>query len=125
MPLANIENERSFVYTGNLVDAIITYATHPKAANQVYLVSDDERVSTPQLIRHLAQALGKRSLIFPFPICIIKCLALTFGKSATFDRLTQSLVIDSGKIHKELGWKPPYTMAQGLKATADWFKNTK
>ena len=125
LPLASVKNQRSMIYVGNLVDAIITCATHPKAANQLYLVSDNELVSTPQLIRQLARALGKRSLIFPFPIFMMKFLARFFGKSAAVDRLTQSLVIDSSKIRNELDWKPPYTMEQGLKATANWFKNKK
>ena len=123
LPLASVKNQRSMIYVGNLVDAIITCATHPKAANQLYLVSDNELASTPQLIRQLANALGKKSLVLPFPIFMLKFLAKLFGKSAAVDRLTQSLVIDSSKIRHELNWGPPYTMAQGLKITADWFKN--
>ena len=125
LPLAGIKNQRSLIYVGNLVDAIITCATHPKAANQIYLVSDNEHASTPQLIRQLAQALGKKSLVLPFPIFMMKFLAKLFGKSAAIDKLTQSLVIDSRKIRHDLNWQPPYTMQQGLKATADWFKNQK
>ena len=125
MPLACIRNQRSMIYVGNLVDAIITCATHPKAANQTYLVSDGESVSTPQLIRNIAQASGKRVLLLPFPISMMKFLAKLFGKSAAVDRLTQSLVIDSSKIRRELDWTPPFTMTQGLKATADWYKNQK
>ncbi len=123
LPLACIKNQRSMIYVGNLVDAIITCATHPKAANQLYLVSDNELVSTPQLVRELAHALGKKSLVLPFPIFLMKFLAWLFGKSTTVDRLTQSLVIDISKIRKELDWEPPHTMEQGLIATAEWFKS--
>ena len=123
LPLASINNRRSMVYIGNLVDAIITCAIHPKAANQTYLVSDKESVSTPELIRNIAQALGKRIFLLPFPIFMMKFLARLVGKSAAVDRLTQSLVIDSSKISQELDWTPPFTMAQGLEATAEWFKS--
>ena len=123
LPFAFINNQRSMIYVGNLVDAIITCATHPKAANQVYLVSDNEHVSTPQLVCKLAQALGKKSWVLPLPIFMMKLFAKLFGKFAAFDRLTQSLVIDASKIRKQLDWQPPYTIEQGLKITADWFKN--
>lgn len=125
LPLASINNRRSMVYIGNLVDAIITCAIHPKAANQTYLVSDKESVSTPELIRNIAQALGRRIYLLPFPIYVMKYLARLVGKSAAVNRLTQSLVIDSSKIRQDLDWTPPFTMTQGLKTTADWFKSQK
>lgn len=125
LPLACIHNQRSMIYVGNLVDAIITCATHPKAANQTYLVSDGESVSTPQLIRNIAQALGKRIFLLPFPLSMMKFLARLVGKATAIDRLTQSLVIDNSKIRQELDWTPPFTMTQGLKVTADWYKNQK
>ena len=121
LPLASIKNHRDLIYVGNLVDALIACATHPNAAGQTYMVSDGERVSTPDLIRNLANALGKSNLVFPFPISVMRFCAGLLGKSAALDRLTQSLQIDSSKIRKELGWQPPYTMQQGLKATADWY----
>ena len=121
LPLASIRNQRDLIYVGNLVDALIACATHPAAVGQTYLVSDGEGVSTPDLIRNLAQALGKFNLVFPFPIYVMRFCAGLFGKSAAVDRLTQSLQIDSSKIRKELSWKPPCTMQQGLQATADWY----
>ena len=121
LPLASIRNQRDLIYVGNLVDALIACATHPAAVGQTYLVSDGEGVSTPDLIRNLAQALGKFNLVFPFPIYVMRFCAGLFGKSAAVDRLTQSLQIDSSKIRKELCWKPPCRMQQGLQATADWY----
>ena len=121
LPLASVRNQRDLVYVGNLVDALIACATYPKAAGQTYLVNDGEAVSTPDLIRNLAKVLGKRSFVFPFPLFIMKFLARLVGKSAAVDRLTQSLQIDSSKIRKELGWEPPYTLQQGLQATASWY----
>lgn len=125
LPLDSVHNQRDLVYLGNLVDALITCATHPAAAGQTYLVNDGESISTPQLVRGLAKALGKRCLVLPFPIAMIRLLASLLGKSAAVDRLTQSLVIDSSKIRRELKWQPPYTLQQGLQATADWYLNNK
>lgn len=121
LPLASVRNLRSLIYVENLVDALIVCAIHSAAAGQTYLVSDGEDVSTPQLIRAVADALHRPSRIFDAPIALMRCIAKLVGKSAAVDRLTQSLVVNSTKIHRELGWQPPYTMAQGLQATADWY----
>jgi nucleoside-diphosphate-sugar epimerase len=121
LPFGAIKNSRSMIYVGNLVDALIVCSTHLNAAGQTYLVSDGEDVSTPDLIKKIAIALSKPFWVFPFPISVINFLAGLVGKKAAVDRLTQSLVVDSSKIREELGWQPPYSMEQGLKATADWY----
>jgi nucleoside-diphosphate-sugar epimerase len=121
LPLGNVENSRSLIYVGNLVDALITCAMHPAAAGNAYLVSDGEDVSTPQLIQAVADALHRPSRVFPISLALMRGAAALIGKSAAIDRLMQSLVIDSSKIRNELGWQPPYTLAQGLQATAEWY----
>jgi nucleoside-diphosphate-sugar epimerase len=123
LPLASITNARSLVYLGNLIDAIVTCATHPRAAGQTFLVSDGEDVSTPQLIRQLATALDRPARLLPFPPSLMRLAGKLTGKSMAVDRLLGSLVVDSGKIRRELGWKPPYTMAEGLAETAKWYKD--
>ncbi len=122
LPLASINNHRSLIYLGNFVDAIITCINHPKAAVQTYLVSDGEDVSTPELIQRMAAALGRPARLFPFPPSLMRFAGKLFGKSDAVERLVGSLTIDSSKIQRELGWKPPYTMEQGLKETAEWYK---
>jgi nucleoside-diphosphate-sugar epimerase len=122
LPLASVRNSRSLVYLGNLVDALIACATHPAAAGQTYLISDGEDVSTPELLRRLAGALGVPARLFPFPPSLLKFAGMLTGKSAQVDRLLGSLQVDSSKIRQELGWQPPFSMAQGLKATAEWYR---
>lgn len=121
LPLGSIHNRRSMIYVGNLVDALILCATHPVAAGQTYLVSDGEDVSTPQLIRAIASAMRRPDRVFPFPLSLMRSAASVLGRSSVVDRLTQSLEVDSGKIRKELDWRPPYSMQQGLQETVDWF----
>ena len=121
LPLASINAKRSLIYVGNLVDAITVCASHPKAAGQTYLVSDDEDVPMPQLIKKIADALNKPSYLLPFPVYFIRLFAKAVGRLSIADRLTQPLVIDCSKIRQELGWKPPFTMDQGLKITAEWY----
>lgn len=122
LPLALVSNSRSFIYLGNLVDAIVTCINHPKAAGQTYLVSDGEDVSTPELIWRVADALGRPARLFPFPPSLIRFVGKLTGKSEAVDRLLGSLTVASSKIRRELGWEPPYTMEQGLRETAEWFK---
>lgn len=123
LPLASITNARSLLYLGNLIDAIVLCIDHPQAAGQVFLVSDGEDVSTSELIRRVATALDRRARLLPFPPSLMRLAGKLTGKSRAVDRLLGSLVIDSGKIRRELGWTPPYTMADGLAVTAKWYKN--
>ena len=122
LPLSSIKNQRSFIYLGNLIDAIVTCINHPEAAGHTFLLGDKENISTPGLIRKIAQALKKPARLFAIPPYSIRLAGTFIGKSAAIDRLFGSLTIDSTKIRKELGWKPPYTMEYGLKETAKWYK---
>lgn len=121
LPLGSIDNARSLVYLGNLIDAISLCAKHPLAAGQTFLVSDGEDVSTPELIRRIAAALGRPARLFPFPPGLLRFAGKLTGKTDTVDRLLGFLTVDSGRIRRELGWKPPCTMAEGLKETAAWY----
>lgn len=124
LPLAGAHNARSLVYVGNLVDALITCATHPNAAGKTYLVSDRVNVSTAMLVREIAVFLNRPDRSFYFPPSVLRAIAGLLGKSAQVDRLFGSLQIDSLAIREELDWTPPYTLQQGLQATADWYRNT-
>ncbi len=122
LPLASVCNLKSFLYVDNLADALVCCATHPNAAGQTYLVSDGEDVSTPELIKRVAAALGKPVRLLPFPPELMRIAGKVIGKGPAVERLLGSLTADIGKIKHELGWKPPYTMDEGLKETAEWFK---
>ncbi|MBT8350313.1 MAG: sugar transferase, partial [Deltaproteobacteria bacterium] len=121
LPFSCIDNQRSLIYLGNLIDSIITCINHPEAAGQTYLICDQEYISTPELIRKIASAIGKPTRLFYIPLFLIRLVGKLIGRSAAIDRLLGSLMIDNTKIRKELGWKPPYTMEHGLKETAKWF----
>jgi len=123
LPLASVNNLRSMVYVGNLADALAVCASHANAAGQTYMVSDGEEVSTPELIRRMAAALGRPARLVPFPPLLMRSLGKLTGKTAEMNRLLGSLTVDCGKIRRELGWNPPYTMEEGLMETAKWYKN--
>lgn len=122
LPLAGANNARSLVYVGNLVDALIACATHPAAAGQTYLVRDGEDVSTAQLVDKLAAALGRSSRSFYFPPGLLRAAAALLGRAEQTDRLFASLRVSDARLRRELAWVPPYTLEQGLRATADWYR---
>jgi len=122
LPLASVNNRRSLIYIGNLVDAIITCIKHPRATGQTYLLSDGEDVSTPELIRLISKAMGRKSRLFSFPPSMLKTIDKIVGRSAEIDRLIASLCVDSRKIRTVLGWNPPYTSEEGIRKTVLWYK---
>lgn len=122
LPLANINNRRSLIYLGNLVDAIVACIKNPKAAGQTYLVSDGDDVSTSELIRRMGYAMGRPVRLFSLPPILLKMAGIISGKSIEIDRLLHSLTIDCSKIRRELEWQAPFSMDQGLRETAKWYK---
>jgi nucleoside-diphosphate-sugar epimerase len=117
LPFLGVKNKRDLLYVGNLVDALIVCATHRAAVGSTYLLSDGEAVSTPELLRCLAKALGVKSRVFAWPVGLLKLLGNVFRKADKVERLVGSLQVDSGKIRRELGWEPPYSLQQGLDKT--------
>ena len=122
IPLGNVPNHRSLVSLGNLVSAIEAALEHPAAADKTYLVSDGEDLSTSDMIAGLAAGMGRPARLIPCPIPVVRMLAAAAGRKAEADRLLGSLVVDSSRIRRELGWVPPEHVAVGLKATGAWWK---
>ncbi|MFC1585325.1 UDP-glucose 4-epimerase family protein [Fibrobacterota bacterium] len=121
LPLGNARNRRSLVFKGNLMDAIITCATHGNAVGKTFLVSDGNDVSTAELIRQIARSLKKKDRLFPFPISWLRLAGTLLNRTGMVDRLTTSLTVDISKIRMDLDWEPPYSMEQGLAETAAWY----
>ena len=117
LPLGAIRNRRSLLYLGNFVDAIRVCIEHPAAAGHTFLLDDGEAVSTPELIRAVAQALGRPARLLAVPMGMLEGAGALLGKRAAVERLTGSLYVDSSLIRSRLGWTPPHSMAEGLAAT--------
>lgn len=123
LPFGNVSNLRSMVYTGNLIDIIVKCMTDGRAKGQTFLVSDGRDISTPELIRMIAKAMGKKPKLFSFPLRLLRFLGKISGKTPEIDRLTGSLCIDNQKIIKTLGWNPPYSLKQGVRETVEYYKS--
>jgi nucleoside-diphosphate-sugar epimerase len=122
LPLGAVQNCRSMVALDNLVDLLITCLTHPAAAGQTFLASDGEDVSTTELLRRTAQAMGKTAFLLPVPAYLLESGAVLLGKRAVAQRLCGSLQVDIEKTRRLLGWNPPLTLDQGLKKAVEGMK---
>lgn len=118
LPLGAIHNKRSLVALDNLVNCIITCIEHPSAANQTFLVSDGEDLSTTKLLQCMGQALGKPTRLVPVPARLLTMAAKLVGKPEFAQRLCGSLQVDISKTRELLGWKPPINIGDALQKTA-------
>lgn len=115
LPLALVDNRRSMVALGNLVDLIITCLDHPAAAGQTFLVADGEDLSTPELIRRLARAMGRPARLWPVPVSLLRLGGKLLGRSGEVERLVGCLQVDIDHTCRTLGWRPPLSVDEGLR----------
>lgn len=116
LPFALVRNQRSLLGIDNLVDFIVTCTSHPKAANQTFLVSDGQDLSTPELIHQMAKAAGMPARLLPVPVWALQASARLMGKGDAVQRLCWSLQVDMSKARELLGWVPPVSVEEGLRA---------
>ena len=123
LPLAAVtQNRRSLVALDNLVDLIMTSLSHPAAANQTFLVSDGEDLSTASLLRRMGAALGHPARLFYVPHSVLKLGAQVVRKPGIYQRLCGSLQLDIAKTRQLLGWTPPVSVDEGLRRVAEGFR---
>jgi len=124
LPLAAVtQNRRSLVALDNLVDLIVTCLNHPAAANQTFLVSDGEDLSTAQLLKRTGTAMGHPARLFYVPPALLKLGATVLNKPGIYQRLCGSLQLDIAKTIQLLGWTPPVSVDEGLRLTAEGFRS--
>jgi nucleoside-diphosphate-sugar epimerase len=121
LPLGALRNQRSLVGLSNLVDLLRLCAAHPAAAGQTLLVSDGQDLSTPQLIRLLAEGMNKPAHLLPMPEGVLRAAGSLFGKRAEVDRLVESLQVDSRYTAELLGWTPPVSVEDGVREMGRWY----
>lgn len=123
LPLAAVtENRRSLVALDNLVDLIVICLNHPGAANETFLVSDGEDLSTAELLKRMGAALGYPARLFYLPPALLKLGGTVVNKPGIYQRLCGSLQLDIAKTHQLLGWTPPVSVEEGLRHAAEGFR---
>lgn len=121
VPFGAIDNRRDLVGVANLANLIERCVWHPAAKGEVFLAADGEPLSTPELFRTIAEALGRPARMIHVPVALMRAVARPLGVGAEFDRLTQSLEIDAAKTRQQLDWRPPVTARDGITAMARAF----
>jgi nucleoside-diphosphate-sugar epimerase len=121
LPLGRVDNRRSLVSIWNLCDLLLRASVHPGAAAGVWLVSDGEDLSTPELIRRIARSLGKRARLLPVPVAVLESLGAAVGKRDEVERLCGSLELDIAATRAHFGWSPPLSVDESIERTVQSF----
>jgi nucleoside-diphosphate-sugar epimerase len=122
LPLGSANNVRSLVFVDNLADAVLNCLTNPRGEGGTFFVSDSEPVSTASLVRGIARALDREPRLLAIPPVLMRWAGSATGRGTTIDSLFGSLAVDTRRIRETLGWTPPYSLKQGLEATAEWYR---
>ncbi len=125
LPLGALKNKRSFIYVKNLTDAIIKCITTTEAAGKTFLVKDTQTLTTAELVELIKKSIKSPALILPIPISWLNMAAKLLKKQKHIEKLTSSLEVNDDTIRKTLGWKPPFSVKEGLKETALWYREYK
>ena len=123
LPLADISNQRSMIYVGNLADAVVCAARDGPVGLQGFTLADIE-LSTPDLVRAMARSLDVEPKIFSCPSWMLQALGTLTGRRDAIERLTGSLLVDAAAAHDGLGWEPKTPFVQAMRETAAWFQST-
>lgn len=132
LPFGAVPNRRSLVYSGNVAAAVLAVLDAPAAASETFFVSDGRDLTTPELIREVGRALGVAPRLLRVPPGLLRAAARAGDvvsrvapfplTSAALQRLTGSLSLDTSRIGRVTGYRPPYSVEEGLRATADWYR---
>jgi nucleoside-diphosphate-sugar epimerase len=126
LPFAGIDNHRSLLFVGNLIDAISTALGHPQARCQTFTIADEPSISTPALVKSIARSLGLKCKLVSMPVGLFRWAGKLGDSlqgslhrpmpvnSRVINSLVGSLYVDTGYLRATLDWKPPFSMAQGL-----------
>lgn len=121
LPFGKVANRRNLVGIRNLADFMIKCLNDPGVPGRTFLVSDDEAISTPELILILAKLMGRKPRLLSVPPALVKMGLDILGKRNVYDGLCLSLQIDTQPLRDCIGWRPPVTLRDGLAETVTWF----
>jgi nucleoside-diphosphate-sugar epimerase len=124
LPLGAAHSRRSLIYVGNLADALVRCATDARAAGQCFHVTDGNDPTVTELVEAIGRHLQKPARLFPIPASLLRVAGRLTRRSAQVERLIGSLQVDTTRIRHVLGWTPPFSIDDGLAATASWYRST-
>jgi nucleoside-diphosphate-sugar epimerase len=121
LPFGGIHNQRSLVSVWNLCDLLSHLLDSPTASGHTWMVSDGQDISTPDLVRRIASAMGRRARLVPVPAPLLRLAGALLGQKAEVRRLCGSLTVDIAPTRERLGWSPPLSMDEALARTVGWY----
>jgi nucleoside-diphosphate-sugar epimerase len=121
LPFGSVANRRSMLYVGNLVAAVRVVLESPFDGTEAFFVTDGRDLSLPALIRLIGEALGKPARLLSVPPSLLRLVL----PAAEAERLIGSLTVDGSKLSRMTGYRPPHSVEEGLRATADWYRTTR
>jgi nucleoside-diphosphate-sugar epimerase len=125
LPLARVANRRSLVNVWNLCDLVRTLLTRANVSGRVWMASDCEDMSTPELVRRMAHVMGRRARLMSVPVPLLTLAGAIVGRGAQTARLCGSLQVDAAATRQELGWSPSVPLEEGLRRTVSWYEGVK
>jgi nucleoside-diphosphate-sugar epimerase len=134
VPLGAIRNERSTLYVGNVVFAVRGLLDAQVPPGSIFLPADPGTVSTPQLVREIAEAMGLTSRLLRIPPWVLRASAAVgsavFGERfplspSVLARLSGTLVVDRASLVEAVGAELPFTRHAALRATAAWYRGSR
>jgi len=125
IPFLSVKNLRSFVSVVNISSFIMRCIEHKNAVGQIFIVSDNADISTPDLMRKISTAMGKPIRLLPVPLVLLKLTGKLIRKNSAFEKLYGSLVVDVNKARKLLNWEPLQTFDEGIRQTVEWYQKNK
>ncbi|MDD5303592.1 MAG: NAD-dependent epimerase/dehydratase family protein [Elusimicrobia bacterium] len=120
LPFGSVDNRRSLLYSGNLADAV-ALALETPAAEGAFFIRDGEDLSTAELVRRMGRALGRPARLLSVPPALLRAGAGLLGRGGDAERLLGDLAVDDARLRAALSWRPPFTVDEGLAATAEWY----
>jgi nucleoside-diphosphate-sugar epimerase len=114
LPLGAVQNQRSLVFVGNLVNAVVKVIHSRPETSEVFFVADADAVSTPALVRKIAHYVDRPARLLPVPVTLLRLAGRIAGRSREVDQLVNSLKISTEKLERLHGWQPPWSLDTGL-----------
>ena len=121
LPLGGLDNRRSLLYLDNLVDVILLCLASPAMNGRTYMVSDGEDLSTAEFAGRLARAMGRPTRLLRVPANLLEAMAGVLGRASAVRQLSRPLLINGARIRRELGWRPAYSVDEGIRRTVEWY----
>ncbi len=123
LPFGAIRNARSFIDAADLAALALAVLAAP-APPPVILAAHPGTISSPDLVRALAEGMGCTARLPPFPPALLGAAARLAGRAAMWQSLAGSFAANPANA-LALGWAPAKTLHQSLAETGRYYITTR